>query len=164
MADKKKIKFKLNGTWMDVATDIDRMLLDLLREDLGWTGTKKGCEMGECGACTVMMNGRAVLSCLTPALKADAAEIVTVEGLADGDRLHPLQEAFWEKGAVQCGYCTPGMLLSAKALLDENKAPTQQEVKQALSGNLCRCTGYTKIVRAVQSASKKLQAKNRRNE
>jgi carbon-monoxide dehydrogenase small subunit len=163
MADKKKIKFKLNGTWMDVDTDLDRMLLDLLRDDLGRTGTKKGCEMGECGACTVMMNGRAVLSCLTPALKADGAEIVTVEGLADGDHLHPLQEAFWEEGAVQCGYCTPGMLVSAKALLDENKSPTQHEVKQAISGNLCRCTGYAKIARAIQTASKRLQEKDERD-
>jgi len=144
-----------------VDTDPDCMLLDLLRNDLGLTGTKKGCELGECGACTVIMNGRAVLSCLTPALKADGTEIVTVEGLAEGERLHPLQEAFWEEGAVQCGYCTPGILLSAKALLDEIDSPTQQEVKQAISGNLCRCTGYTAIVRAVQTASKKLQEKDK---
>ena len=133
------------------------MLVDFIREDLGLTGTKKGCEEGECGACTLIMNGKSVVSCLIPAFKADGAEILTVEGLADDAQLHPLQQAFLEEGAVQCGYCTAGMLLSAKALLDENPNPTVQEVKKGLSGNLCRCTGYTKIIRAVQVASEKMQ-------
>jgi aerobic carbon-monoxide dehydrogenase small subunit len=139
----------------------DRLLLDFLREDLGFTGTKKGCEEGECGACTVIMNGKTVLSCLTPALKADGAEILTVEGMAKGEKLHPLQEAFWEEGAVQCGYCTPGMLLSARVLLDENPAPSVKEVKEAISGNLCRCTGYSKILRAIQVASEKTEKERR---
>ena len=155
MADVKKLRLKLNGRWCEVEARPDRILLDLLREDLGFTGTKKGCEQGECGACTVIMNGKAVLSCLIPAFKADGAEILTVEGMAQGDQLHPLQQAFWEEGAVQCGYCTPGMLLSAKALLDEVPEPDVDEVKRAISGNLCRCTGYTKIIRAIRSAADK---------
>jgi carbon-monoxide dehydrogenase small subunit len=160
MADVMKLRLKLNGTWREVETRPDRLLLDLLREDLGLTGTKKGCEEGECGACTVIMNGKAVVSCLIPAFKANGAEIVTVEGMAREDRLHPLQQAFWEEGAVQCGYCTPGMLLSAKALLDENPEPGVEEVKMAISGNLCRCTGYTKIIRAIQSAAEKMRDEN----
>jgi carbon-monoxide dehydrogenase small subunit len=132
------------------------MLLDFLREDLGLTGTKKGCEEGECGACTILMDGKTALSCLVPVLKADGAEILTVEGMADGDRLHPIQQAFWEEGAVQCGYCTPGMLLSAKALLDKNSDPAVEEIKTAISGNLCRCTGYGRIIRAIQVASEKM--------
>ena len=156
-----KVRINLNGNWVEGETRPDRMLLDFLREDLGLTGTKKGCEEGECGTCTVIMNGKTVLSCLVPALKADGAEILTVEGLARGGKLHPLQEAFWEEGAVQCGYCTPGMLLSAKGLLDENPAPSVEEVKEAISGNLCRCTGYSKIVRAIQAASERLGKKRR---
>jgi len=160
MADLKKLRLKLNGSWLEVETRPDRILLDLLREDLGLTGTKKGCERGECGACTVIMNGKAVLACLIPALKADGAEILTVEGMAPKDRLHPLQQAFWEEGAVQCGYCTPGMLLSAKALVDENPEPGVEEVKKAISGNLCRCTGYTKIIGAVLAASEKMRERS----
>lgn len=156
MADLKNIRFTLNGVRQEAEVRADRILLDFLREDLGFTGTKKGCEEGECGACTVIMNGKAVLSCLIPALKADGADLVTVEGLASDEQLHPLQEAFWAEGAVQCGYCTPGMLLSAKALLDENPQPSAGEIREAISGNLCRCTGYTKIVRAIGSASKKM--------
>ena len=152
-----KVRMKVNGNWIEAETGSDRILLDFIREDLGLTGTKKGCEEGECGACTILMNGKAVASCLIPALKADGAEILTVEGLGKKDRLHPLQQAFLEEGAVQCGYCTPGMLLSAKALLDENPEPTVEEVKEAISGNLCRCTGYTKITRAVQVASEKMR-------
>jgi len=157
MADKQKIRFKVNGAWREVETRPDRILLDLLREELCLTGTKKGCGEGECGACTVIMNGRTVLSCLIPALKADGAEIMTIEGLGEEGRLHPLQQAFLEEGAVQCGYCTPGMLLSAKALLDENPEPSVEEVKRAISGNLCRCTGYTKIIRAVRAAAETLR-------
>ncbi len=152
-----KVRVKLNGNWVEAETRPDRLLLDFIREDLGFTGTKKGCEEGECGACTILMNGKAVASCLIPALKADGAEILTVEGMRKKDRLHPLQQAFLEEGAVQCGYCTPGMLLSAKALLDDNPEPTVEEVREAISGNLCRCTGYTKIVRAIQVASEKMR-------
>jgi carbon-monoxide dehydrogenase small subunit len=157
MVERFKIRLKVNGTWREAETPPDRILLDLLREELGLTGTKKGCGEGECGACTVIMNGRAVLSCLIPALKADGAEIMTIEGLAEEGRLHPLQQAFLEAGAVQCGYCTPGMLLAAKALLDENPEPSVEDVKRAISGNLCRCTGYTKIIRAVQAAAESLR-------
>ena len=157
MMDVKRLRLKLNGSWREVETRPDRILLDLLREDLGLTGTKKGCEEGECGACTVIMNGKTVLSCLIPALKADGAEILTVEGMAQEDRLHPLQQAFLDEGAVQCGYCTPGMLLSAKALLDEDPEPSVEKLKEAISGNLCRCTGYTKIIRAIQAASEKMR-------
>jgi len=153
MAEKMKIKFRVNGAWREVETPPDRILLDLLREEMGLTGTKKGCGEGECGACTVIMNGRAVLSCLIPALKADGAEIMTIEGLAGEGRLHPLQQAFLEEGAVQCGYCTPGMLLTAKALLDENPKPSVEDVKRAISGNLCRCTGYQQIVQAIARAA-----------
>ena len=152
-----KVRMKVNGNWVEAETGPDRILVDFIREELGLTGTKKGCEEGECGACTLLMNGKAVASCLIPVLKAEGAEILTVEGLGGKDRLHPLQQAFLEEGAVQCGYCTPGMLLSAKALLDENREPTLEEVKEAISGNLCRCTGYTKIMRAIQSASEKMR-------
>lgn len=156
--DKQLIKIRVNSIEYRVSVSTDRMLLDLLREDLELTGTKKGCEEGECGACTIIMNGKAVLSCLIPALKADGAEILTIEGMAAKEnRLHLLQQAFWEAGAVQCGYCTPGMLLSAKALLDENPEPLIEEVKEAISGNLCRCTGYSKIIRAIQMASDKMR-------
>ena len=152
-----KVRMRVNGNQVEREIPADRLLVDFIREDLGLTGTKKGCEEGECGACTLIMNGKSVVSCLIPAFKADGAEILTVEGLADDAQLHPLQQAFLEEGAVQCGYCTAGMLLSAKALLDENPNPTVQEVKKGLSGNLCRCTGYTKIIRAVQVASEKMQ-------
>jgi len=152
----KKIKMTLNGRQCEVETAPDRILLDLLREDLGLTGTKKGCEQGECGACTVIMDGQAVLACLIPAAKAEGADIVTVEGLAAEGQLHPLQEAFWSEGAVQCGYCTPGMLLSAKALLDADPAPDVGQIRQAIAGNLCRCTGYTKIISAIQVAAEKI--------
>ena len=153
----RKVRIKVNGRWVERETRPDRMLVDFLREDLGLTGTKKGCEEGECGACTIIMNGKTALSCLIPALKAEGAEILTVEGLAPNGKLHPLQEAFWEEGAVQCGYCTPGLLLAAKALLDERPAPEVEEVKEAISGNLCRCTGYAKIIRAIQAASEKME-------
>jgi carbon-monoxide dehydrogenase small subunit len=152
-----KVRISVNGNWIEREVRPDRLLLDFLREDLGLTGTKKGCEEGECGACTILMNGKTVVSCLVPVVKADGAEILTVEGMAEEGRLHPLQEAFWEEGAVQCGYCTPGMLLSAKGLLDDNSVPRVEEVKEAISGNLCRCTGYSKIVQAIQKASEKME-------
>jgi carbon-monoxide dehydrogenase small subunit len=154
-----KIRIRVNGNWVEREVRPDRLLLDFIREDLELTGTKKGCGQGECGACTIMMNGRAVVSCLIPVAKADGSEIVTVEGLEGKEGLHPLQQAFWEEGAVQCGYCTPGMLLSAKALLDENPEPTLEEIKEAISGNLCRCTGYAKIIRAIQIGYDKIGKK-----
>ena len=128
-------------------------LLDFLREDLGLKGTKRGCDSGQCGACTIIMDGKTVNACLILAIQADGKEILTIEGLSSGGRLHPLQEAFVEEGAVQCGFCTPGMILSAKALLDEKKDPSGEEIREALSGNLCRCTGYVKIIKAVQKAA-----------
>jgi aerobic carbon-monoxide dehydrogenase small subunit len=128
-------------------------LLDVLRRDLGLKGTKRGCDQGHCGACTVLLNGKAVLACTLLAVQADGKSITTIEGLSTGDQLHPLQEAFLEEGAIQCGFCTPGMILSAKALLDETQDPSEQEIREAVSGNLCRCTGYVKIVKAVQKAA-----------
>jgi carbon-monoxide dehydrogenase small subunit len=125
-------------------------LLDLLREELGLTGTKRGCEIGECGACTVLMNGQAVNSCLVLAPQIDGEEILTVEGLADGHKLHPLQESFLDHDAVHCGFCTPGSLMSAKELLDRNPNPSEEEIRMAISGNLCRCTGYQQIVEAIK--------------
>ena len=150
---KKLIRVTVNGVQQTLSMPADRMLVELLREDLGLTGTKKGCESGECGACSVILDGRLVDSCLVPAVKADGSEILTVEGLAGNSELGSIQKAFWEQGAVQCGYCTPGMLLSAKSLLDENPKPTRHDIQIALSGNLCRCTGYVKIIDAVASVS-----------
>ena len=151
---KKTIKVKVNGAEHTLTISPDRMLLDMLREDLGLTGTKRGCGNGECGACSVIMDGKLVNSCLVPAMKADGSEISTVEGLASEGDLHPIQEAFLEKGAVQCGFCTPGMLLAAKSLLDQNPHPSLEEIKTAISGNLCRCTGYTKIIEAIESVNR----------
>jgi aerobic carbon-monoxide dehydrogenase small subunit len=151
-----KVRMRVNGNRVEREIPPDRLLVDFIREDLGLTGTKKGCEEGECGACTIIMNGKSVVSCLIPAFKADGAEILTVEGMAGEGQLDPIQQAFLEEGAVQCGYCTPGMLLSAKALLDENPNPTVEEVKKGMSGNLCRCTGYKKIIRAVRVASERI--------
>jgi carbon-monoxide dehydrogenase small subunit len=143
----------LNGEEVTMHIEPDALLADVLREHLGLTGTKEACGEGECGACTVLLDGQPVTSCLVPALKAQGREVGTVEGLASGGELHPLQKSFIEHGAVQCGYCTPGMLMSAKALLDRNPHPTAEEIKEAISGNLCRCTGYVKIVEAIKAAS-----------
>lgn len=143
----------MNGKEVQVEAPAGITLLRLLRDYLGLTGTKEGCGEGECGACTVLLDGVAVVSCLLPAAKAEGREVTTIEGLAQGQKLHPLQEAFISEGAVQCGFCTPGMILSAKALLDSNPRPTKDEIKEALSGNLCRCTGYSQIVRAVEKAA-----------
>ena len=142
----------LNGESVTVEVEPFDLLVDVLRDKLGLTGTKIGCNEGECGTCTVIMNGQAVLSCLLPAMKAHGQEVVTVEGLGYGDVLHPLQQAFIEKGAVQCGYCTPGLLMSAKALLDENPRPSVGQIEEAIAGNLCRCTGYLQIVEAIEAA------------
>jgi aerobic-type carbon monoxide dehydrogenase small subunit (CoxS/CutS family) len=146
------LTMKLNGEEVTINIRPDALLVDVLRDELGLMGTKEACGEGECGACTVLLDGQPVTSCLVPALKAQGREVMTVEGLASGGELHPLQKAFIEHGAVQCGYCTPGMLMSAKALLDRAPRPTEEEIKEAISGNLCRCTGYTKIVEAIKAA------------
>ncbi len=152
---KHPIRLTVNGEGYDFSVEPKKTLLDFLREDLEFTGTKRGCDNGECGACTVLLNGRPVNACLVLAVEADGQEVVTIEGLADGPRLHPLQQAFIEHGAVQCGYCSPGMILTAKALLDENPRPTEMEVKKAIAGNLCRCGTYNKVVKAVLRAAEK---------
>jgi carbon-monoxide dehydrogenase small subunit len=144
----------VNGTPYEVAIEPNQSLLQLLREELHLTGTKEGCSEGECGACTVLLDGKTVDSCLIFALEAQGREVTTIEGLAQGDQLHPVQKAFAEYGAVQCGFCTPGMILAAKALLDSNPHPTELEIRQGISGNLCRCTGYVKIVEAIQAAAR----------
>lgn len=152
---KRMIELKVNGETYEVAIDPRRSLLEVLRESIGLTGTKKGCDEGECGACTVIMDGRAVPSCLTLAVEAQGKEITTIEGLARQGQLHPLQEAFVKYGAFQCGFCTPGMIMSLKALMDKNPHPTEDEVKIAIAGNLCRCTGYIKILEAARAVAKK---------
>jgi len=148
-----KIKLKVNNQLVEKDVDPSIRLIDFLREDLDLTGTKEGCGAGECGACTVIIDGKAVNSCLVLVGQCQDKEIITVEGLAKNEELDPLQDAFVKEGAVQCGYCTPGMLMSAKALLLENPSPTEEEIRKAISGNLCRCTGYVKIVKAIQTAS-----------
>lgn len=149
---KVRLRLTVNGEPAEVLVDGYKTLLEALREDLQLTGTKHGCELGECGACAVLMNGEPVLSCLVLAVECDGSAVTTVEGLAQGGRLHPLQEAFADLGGSQCGYCTPGILVTAKALLDRNPQPTRHEVMDALAGNLCRCTGYLQIVEAVLKA------------
>lgn len=150
------VRLKVNGQDYDVVVPASKTLLEVLREDLGLTGTKHGCELGECGACAVLVDGQLILSCLTLPIEVEGREITTVEGLAEGGRLHPLQEAFAELGAAQCGYCTPGFLMAAKALLDSNPKPRRVEIVEALSGNLCRCTGYLKIFEAVELAARRM--------
>ena len=150
---KRPIRMKVNGDEIEGFVEPRRTLLDFIREDLNLTGTKKGCDMGNCGACTVLVDGSPINSCLMLAVEAEGREIITIEGLAEGAKLHPLQWAFIQHGAVQCGYCTPGMILSAKALLDQNGRPTERDVRVAISGHLCRCTGYKKIVEAILSLS-----------
>lgn len=151
---KRLISLSVNGEEHQVVVEPRTTLLEVLRDALGLTGAKEGCSLGNCGACTVLLDGKPVLSCLLLAVEAQGKEIVTIEGLAEGGRLHPIQEAFVEHGAVQCGFCIPGMILSAKALLDENPDPTEEEVKEAISGNLCRCTGYSSAVKAILAAAK----------
>ncbi len=152
--DKASLRMKVNGEEVEVAVKPTWTLLRVLRQELGLTGTKKGCEQGDCGSCTIILDGRAVNACLVLALQAQSKEIETIEGMGSPDRLHPLQESFIKNGAVQCGFCTPGMLMSATAMLRENPSPTLQEIKRGISGNLCRCTGYTKILKAIQEVSK----------
>ena len=152
---KQFIHLIVNDREYDVAVDANRTLTDVIRYDLGLTGTKKGCEVGDCGSCTVILEGRPVNSCLVLAVQAHGKRITTIEGLETDTGFHPIQDAFVEKGAIQCGFCSPGMILSAKSLLDTNPKPDEGEIRSAIAGNLCRCTGYQKIVEAVQSASDK---------
>jgi carbon-monoxide dehydrogenase small subunit len=162
---KQEISLKVNGDTYNLFIEPWRTLNEVLREDLNLTGTKLGCGSGDCGACTVMLNGKSVSSCLTLAVEADGKEILTVEGLApSGEELHPIQDAFLEKGAIQCGFCTPGMELSALNLLKNNPTPNEKEIRLAISGNLCRCTGYNKIVDAIADAGQRMksQPKDRR--
>ena len=147
------IELKVNGINYRLRIKPWRTLVEVLREDLGLTGTKKSCNEGECGACTLIMDGRSVTSCLVLAIDAQSKEILTIEGLAEGEKLHPIQESFLKHGGLQCGFCTPGMVMSAKALLDEKPTPTLEEARKAISGNLCRCTGYQHIVDSIMAAS-----------
>jgi aerobic carbon-monoxide dehydrogenase small subunit len=147
------IKLIVNGETVEAAVEPNVTLLQFLREDLGLTGTKHGCGLGDCGACTVIMDGKPVNSCLVLAVQSNGREVLTIEGLAENGKLHPLQQAFVNQGAIQCGFCTPGMILSATALLEENPKPTELEIRTAISGNLCRCTGYQKIVEAIQTVA-----------
>jgi aerobic-type carbon monoxide dehydrogenase small subunit (CoxS/CutS family) len=155
------MRLQVNGEAQEVAFEPHKTLLEVLREDMGLCGTKHGCELGECGACAVLVDGKPVLSCLLFGAECEDADILTVEGLADDARLHPLQEAFADLGAAQCGYCTPGFLLTAKALLDRKPDASREEIKEALSGNLCRCTGYIQIYEAVEEAAKKMSAERK---
>jgi len=157
MKQKAHIRFVLNGEATEVAFAPHKTLLEVLREDLNLTGTKHGCELGECGTCTVLVDGRSILSCLMLGLDAEDREVTTIEGMADGATLHPLQDTFADLGAAQCGYCSPGFLLAAKELLDKNPGPSRDEIKEALSGNLCRCTGYIKIYEAVELAAARMR-------
>ena len=148
-----QVRLTVNGRERVVDTDPERPLLEVLREDLKLTGTKYGCGEGQCRACTVMLDGRPVISCTTPVRAVNGKRILTIEGLADGDRLHPVQQAFLEEGAMQCGYCTPGMVLRTAALLEKQPKPTEEQVREALDGSLCRCCGYSSILAAVQRAA-----------
>jgi carbon-monoxide dehydrogenase small subunit len=156
---KTQLTLTVNGESRDVLVAVHKTLLEVLREDLDLTGTKHGCELGECGTCTVLIDGEPVLSCLALPIECQGRPITTVEGMAEGGRLHPLQQAFAELGAAQCGYCTPGILLTAQALLADTPAPSRDQVRVALAGNLCRCTGYTKILEAVELAALRMQGK-----
>jgi carbon-monoxide dehydrogenase small subunit len=157
MAEKRILKFTLNGRPVEVAVKPGRTLVEVLREDLGHTGTKKACNSGACCSCTVLVDGKAVASCSVLALQVEGCEVVTIEGIAEGSKLHPLQEAFLDKGGFQCGFCTSGMVVASKALLDENPNPTAGEVREAIAGNLCRCTGYVKIVDSVLTAAQRMR-------
>jgi len=152
---KRRINISVNGEPKELFVESTRLLVDLVRQDLGLTGTKKGCGTGDCGSCTIILDGSAVKSCLILAVEVDGSEILTIEGLQSGGKLHPLQDAFIQYGAIQCGFCSPGMMMTAKAFLDRCPEPTEEEVKMALSGNLCRCTGYRKIIEAVLAVAQK---------
>ena len=153
----KQVELTVNGTLYKLSVQPWETLVEVIRDNLGLTGTKEGCGLGECGVCTVIMDGKTVNSCLVLATEADGKQITTIEGLADGDKLHPIQEAFIEQGGLQCGFCTPGMIMSAKALLDENPSPDEEEIRKGIAGNFCRCTGYTKIIESVKAAAKNIQ-------
>jgi carbon-monoxide dehydrogenase small subunit len=157
MQSKHRIQITVNEEEHDLLVHPNRTLLDLIRYDLGLTGTKEGCDEGDCGACTVIVNGKVVASCLVLAVEVDGAAITTIEGMHNGDELHPIQQAFVDSGAVQCGFCIPGMILTTKALLDDIPNPSEDEIKHYLEGNLCRCTGYTKILDAVNIAIKQMK-------
>ena len=154
---KQLLKFTLNGENVETHVYPDQMLVSVIRDDLHMYGTKKGCEVGECGACTVIMDGKAITSCITPALKAQGTVVETIEGIGNPDNLHPIQKSFVENNALQCGYCIPGIIMSAKALLSKNQDPAVQEVRTAISGNICRCTGYVKIEKAILDAAKEMR-------
>ena len=149
------LKLRVNGEVYELEVPANRTLLDVIREECGLTGAKQGCGNGECGACTVLVDGEPVNACLVLALQANGKKVVTIEGLSEGEKLHPIQEAFIAHGAIQCGFCTPGIVLSTKALLDKNPHPQELEIREALTGNLCRCTGYQKIVEAVRSLAER---------
>ena len=151
------MRFNVNGVTYEEEIDHRRTLLEVLRENLGLLGTHKGCDEGQCGACTVLIDGKAVNSCLVLAISVQGKKIITIEGLAQGGKLHPVQEAFVESGAIQCGFCSPGMIMVTKAFLDEHPNPTEEEAKRAISGNLCRCTGYFQIIDAVMKAAEKMR-------
>ncbi len=151
------VSFVLNGKEIRIETPSDRRVVDILREDLHLTGTKEGCGAGECGACTILVDGESRLSCLLMATQLEGRKVTTIEGLAEGERLHPVQQAFVKLGAVQCGFCTPGMVLAAVDLLQKNPDPTRLEIREGISGNLCRCTGYQKIVDAVEAAAQRMK-------
>jgi carbon-monoxide dehydrogenase small subunit len=153
MAGTVELRLRVNGSDVELDVEPSATLAHVLREQLGLTGTKLGCEEGECGACTVLIDGTPINSCIYPALKAAGRRVLTIEGLASGDELHPLQRAFLQRGAVQCGYCTPGLILSASALLEQIPNPSEEQIRRAISGNLCRCTGYLKVVQAIQDVA-----------
>ena len=157
------MEFNCNGRDISIEAPPQTRALDLIRDQLGMTGTKEGCGRGECGACTILLDGRPVNACLLPAAKLQGCEVMTIEGVSDGSGgLHPIQESFLDQGAVQCGYCTPGMIMSARALLESNPDPTENEIEEALAGNICRCTGYGMIIRAVLQAAKVLRGERKR--
>lgn len=153
----KEIEFVINGKPYELSIPPWKTLLEMIREDLILTGTKEGCGQGECGSCTVIMGGKTVNSCLVPAVEADNQEIITIEGLADGENLHPIQNAFVEQAGMQCGFCTPGVIISAKSLLDRNPNPSLEEIREGIAGNFCRCTGYTKIVESISAAAEAMK-------
>jgi carbon-monoxide dehydrogenase small subunit len=154
---KRVVEVTINGERHELALEPYRSLLDVLRNEVGLTGTKKGCDVGDCGACTVLLDGKPVNSCLVLGVEVSGCDVVTIEGIQPGpDRLHPLQESFMQHGGAQCGFCTPGLIVMAKALLDENPNPTEDEIRFGIAGNICRCTGYTKVIEAIQAAAKEL--------
>lgn len=158
MSDRVLLHLRVNGETVKVAAPVHKTLLEVLREELRLTGTKHGCELGECGTCTVLVDGEPVLSCLALPVELEGREILTVEGMTDGGLPHPLQTAFAEVGAAQCGYCTPGILMAAKSFLDRNPSPSRLEIQEALAGNLCRCTGYIQILQAIERAAERMAA------